>query len=168
MSAYSTDFVSIYFLYCSYILFPKFVYSYISEARSCLTPCKSRNLCPTSIQVAFQLHPAVEMCGPTPSMSHLTSIQTRDSHFTSIQVAFNLNTCPDICVSHPSRWCHISIQVLKIAFQLHPRPISNKFRPRNVHLNSIQGLCHAHLSSFQATFHLNICPDICISHPSRS
>ena len=52
---------------------------------------------------------------------------------------FNLNTCPDICISHPSKWRLISIQVLKIASQLHPGPISNTSRP-----------------------------DICIPHPSRS
>ena len=63
---------------------------------------------------------------------------------TYMRVMLNLNTCPDICISHPSKWRLISIQVLKMSSQLHPGPISNTSRPGDVHLNSIQVLCHLH------------------------
>ena len=75
---------------------------------------------------------------PTGSQDfHLTSRQTLNQDL-SIQTMSQLNTGPYICVSPPFRWCLISIQIHKIASQLHPSTISNPCKFQHVCLTSTQ------------------------------
>ena len=78
----------------------------------------------------------------------------RYSCLTSIQVVSHLQPDkygpPAACRSHltPSKW--------RYKYHLHPHPIPPQPRPIDSHLNSVQVACH-----------LNLCPDNCISPPSK-
>ena len=117
------------------------------------TQCRSRYMCLTSIQVTSHLHAAPENCISCPSRSNLKPIQVslRVSYFHScpaspasmppppppppLHAPFHIHPCPkiiqfmlqpghDVGISHPSISCLISIQVKRIAPQLHPSSIA--------------------------------------------
>ena len=92
-------------------------------------------------------------------------------HLTFIQITFHHHPGADIRVSPPSKSCHTSNQTStdhlhaghisppskwRYKYHLHPHPIPPQPRPIDSHLNSVQVACH-----------LNLCPDNCISPPSK-
>ena len=127
--------------------------------------------------------------------SHLNpgSISTPSSYedvrLTSIQFPSHRHPSPKIHASPTSRSCLTLTHALIFASHIHLSDVSSPSRSWKLHLSSIQVQSQTHpglemcisipsrscttcitsrLPSIQTTFHLNICPDICIPHPPRS
>ena len=125
----------------------------VSSFRSCIN-------CIQVTSLLYKLHP----CTFRPSMS-------LDCHLTFIQLTFHHHPGADIRVSPPSKSRHTSNRTStdhlhaghisppskwRYKYHLHPHPIPPQPRPIGSHLNSVQVACH-----------LNLCPDNCISPPSK-
>ena len=80
---------------------------------------------------------SLKICVSAQSMSHLTPARSQDLHLTSPSRTC-LNPGPYICISPPSWLLSTSIQVHKVASQLHPSTISNQSNFQDVHLTSFQ------------------------------
>ena len=80
---------------------------------------------------------SLKICVSVQSMSHLTPARSQDLHLTSPSRSC-LNPGPYVCISPPSWLLSTSIQVHKVASQLHPSTISNQSNFQDVHLTSFQ------------------------------
>ena len=80
---------------------------------------------------------SLKICVSAQSMSHLTPARSQDLHLTSPSRTC-LNPGPYVCISPPSWLLSTSIQVHKVASQLHPSTISNQSNFQDVHLTSFQ------------------------------
>ena len=79
----------------------------------------------------------LKICVSVQSMSHLTPARSQDLHLTSPSRSC-LNPGPYVCISPPFWLLPTSIQVHKVASQLHPSTISNQSNFQDVHLTSFQ------------------------------